>query len=821
MTQIRNIARTLIDSQGQTIDADDVVVVDPAVVDTRTAGADATGATDSRTVLNTIGNASGVDVRITPGTYRVNSDLTVANRLRFDNNAKLRPASGVTITLSGGFEADDFQHVFDLSLGGSVVVSNRAYTTPENYGAAGDGSTDDADAIQASFDSGASGTKLLSHYRCDSTITLPLLHQLDGVNTHTAILDFTQTTHASLTDGRCLTAEKSTLTDLGSLSANVVRGGTQMTFTSAPTLSVNDWLILWDGTEDSWAGFRPEYHSGECVRVASVSGSTVTIQGSFYDDYDSATVDVFKVNTPNSTNFSNFTVLGLSHPTESVFGITLQHLTSSKVDNVRSIGAARTAISLRNCYGLQLNNVEGRDDHVVGGIDYGLAIAHCQDLRVYGGVFSAGRHGQMTGGSGESGDVINRNIKFLGSSISTSGTLSAADCHGNSEFVTWDNCTIDGGINAAGDHIHIKSNTIRGTTRSGNGNVAINFYELRGCNITITDNYIEADKPATARGCVIDIAGNTNAISVDTVKGGMISIADNTFSYRGTENVLDGIRIYNRGYTGAERISVAFTGNTLEVKNDGVVIDHGIRMDVASGNPWEEVVIDSNAPFRSGFSLANTTAISYENVRITNNSMKKGYQALARGVRNLARMAGNTFEDFELYCGIIGDATTKTRYTSIVDNEFIDVSWRRVGATSLAASVALWRAEKGRFQNNTIFSKMKRILVDDSSGIAVGDVIIGRSSGATATIVKVESASTIVVRDTISGTFSTSELIDIVAKGGAGAGVATTSSAGPVYDSRSYADSFLGVDDLYRDHNVKIDLTGTYTSAITNDNTVI
>jgi hypothetical protein len=65
--------------------------------------------------------------------------------VNFSPGAKIKPASGVTVGLSLGYFAGDYQQVFDLSAGGSITVLKTAagYVTPPQFGAAADGVADD------------------------------------------------------------------------------------------------------------------------------------------------------------------------------------------------------------------------------------------------------------------------------------------------------------------------------------------------------------------------------------------------------------------------------------------------------------------------------------------------------------------------------------------------------------------------------------------------------------------------------------------------------------------------------------------------------
>lgn len=91
------------------------------------------GVKDARAALL----AADIDgpIILPPGTYAVASNLTIANKVMFLPGAKLKPASGVVVTLSGGLETQNKQQVFDESASGTVNVSGMQDVRPDWWGA--------------------------------------------------------------------------------------------------------------------------------------------------------------------------------------------------------------------------------------------------------------------------------------------------------------------------------------------------------------------------------------------------------------------------------------------------------------------------------------------------------------------------------------------------------------------------------------------------------------------------------------------------------------------------------------------------------------
>lgn len=103
-------------------------------------GATGDGVTNDRTFLNNSQtDYAGKTLWFPPGTYLVNSNLTLAGvDLAFAKGAKIKPALGVTITITGSVSAGAYQ-IFDLSVGGHVDLrgADIKATPIEWYGVVG------------------------------------------------------------------------------------------------------------------------------------------------------------------------------------------------------------------------------------------------------------------------------------------------------------------------------------------------------------------------------------------------------------------------------------------------------------------------------------------------------------------------------------------------------------------------------------------------------------------------------------------------------------------------------------------------------------
>ncbi len=121
-------------------------------------GAKGDGSTpDSTSIANAAAAvpSGGGDLQFPPGTYFINSNLTLSSNVRlvFSTGAMLKVAKGVTVTINGRLSAPVSQ-IFSLQDTG-VVNFGSTYQgeryLPQWWGAKGDGITDDSAAIQGAL----------------------------------------------------------------------------------------------------------------------------------------------------------------------------------------------------------------------------------------------------------------------------------------------------------------------------------------------------------------------------------------------------------------------------------------------------------------------------------------------------------------------------------------------------------------------------------------------------------------------------------------------------------------------------------------------
>ncbi|SMF88183.1 Pectate lyase superfamily protein [Paenibacillus uliginis N3/975] len=127
-------------------------------------GADPNGVTDSRSALNAaISDNSSDTIYIPKGVYLIGQNITILSnkKLIFDRNARLKPAAGIGMEINGTWDANPDDHIFDLSIGGSITGNCKIDEIyPEWFGAKGDGVADDLIPIKTAINLAVNSKKI-------------------------------------------------------------------------------------------------------------------------------------------------------------------------------------------------------------------------------------------------------------------------------------------------------------------------------------------------------------------------------------------------------------------------------------------------------------------------------------------------------------------------------------------------------------------------------------------------------------------------------------------------------------------------------------
>ena len=641
----------------------------------------------------------------------------------------------------------------------------------KDFGATGNGTTDDTAAIQLALNSGAkkiyapAGT-----YKILGTLTIPTGVCLDGDGPEQTIFDGSSTTYAALSSGRHIQTAEGSYTELPALSVSPSKGATTLTFVSAPSLQVNDVFLIYNPTDYSYSGWRSYYRAGEYLRVARVSGSVVTLQGTLADSYTTAAVSLYRYDGMTTCTLSNFKLIGLNDLSNPVFGLNLISGVDSLVDNVKVTNCSYTSISAQRCFNISLTNCTATENFAnsASGGEYGLTISNSHIVHVIGGYYASFRHGITTGGGTGIGRVTCRYVVINGAHVTGANGVQVMDFHGNTEYSTISNCTIDGGFAGGGDYILITGNQVRANT--ANGQVAMYMSEMRGLNITISNNIIENPNASTgnSRGAFIDFGGNNESIGTETYKGGTINILNNLMTWGLTATAdCASIKIVNRGYAASSPIGVMAKNNRMTMINDNVFAGFiNVSVVSATAAQWNVVNVSENSMGRGGIlSLNNSTAANYSaNYLYCHNNVSDGtsvYPIVATQVKELGSIKGNTVTNGEAY-GIlfsgVSDAN-RCKRVHIMNNTTFDNFISRTGSSTSNADIVCQNVSYAVVQSNAGGSFNEYLTVASNTSFQLGETITGGTSGSTAIIAFKRSTNEIMITTTGSGAFTVAETI--------------------------------------------------------------
>jgi hypothetical protein len=461
-----------------------------------------------------------------------------------------------------------------------------------DFGAVGDGVTDDTAAIQAAFTNSVGKTiyfpKSANGYVCKSTITIPIntsIYFEQG-----AFIDATSATAPKIFSaiGTGFGASIG-----GGLSSTVSKGSQSITFNSAPSLQPNDIIIIHNTAPGSWNPARPVYKQGEFLIVQSVSGNTINLTTQVIDTYVS-TCQVYKM-TPTTCHFENVKIIGnrsliVNSPTIQIqygYGITLK--------NVEIIDSSANAIYISDTLNFSCEQIRVRKTVVdTGSVEANGLVVHGQNGKIKDCMLMSYRHPlSITGG----GYVITRFVTadncFLGSMNQWACDLG----HGGIEYCGIENSQITSGALMSGQNNFLRNNTI--TARPDQLTI-IQFAEMRSINHEITNNKIFIENAIIAIECGVL---TLDAMTSNMIEDGTLRITNNEFV--DTKNTAKSvIVIKNQGSTTQNNVHI--TNNRYTGLN--TVVNYFANVTVVTGNRFEIIWIKDNYIENGNIGICETWA---------------------------------------------------------------------------------------------------------------------------------------------------------------------------------------------------------------------
>jgi len=537
----------------------------------------------------------------------------------------LYPRTAAEIT--AGITPTDFSF-----LAGNV----RRYGTVAD-GNGGGGGTNDAAALQNALNS---GHKLIwapdGTYRCDTSLTVPDGVTFKGYGSSVTIIDGTNVSAPdSGTQKGVLESVGAGLTSLGAPNTNPVILGRTLSFASAPSVAVRDVLIIHNATDFSWQGDRDIYREGEFCQVRDLSSSTINLVSSLYSGYTAANVLVHKVSGVTGA-IKQMKVI--APPSNDTSAIRIKHGINYTLTSLDLVGSDFTEILIDQCYNMQIDKIYAAHlQTAAGSVDYAIDVSNSQHIRITDSHLIGRRHAVTYSAKDATGGVPCRDVRTEHCILITTGTdITAANFHGNTEFCSYNDCAIDGGLDIAGDHNNVSDCIIRNGGLNGS---VVRFSEMKGWNHTFDNVELYSNGgSAAAAGAAIDLGGISADADSNTDRGGTltfrkIKIVDDTASTTAD----DLITIRNRG--SAQTYDVIFDG--IEIAVTDVTLGT-LFMDTVSGNSPRRIVIHDFDVDRGNIDINNAGNVDLFNVDIDTAKTSKDAINLAITVNDSLVRADNS-----------------------------------------------------------------------------------------------------------------------------------------------------------------------------------
>ena len=579
----------------------------------------------------------------------------------------------------------------------NVQAKLRETVSVKDFGAVGDGVTDDSDALELAFNRSNAvvdgGGKTYKVTRALSTFTVSNLKiqnlKIDSSSTTTTtpIIKFAGVRGSNIT-----------------VSSNIAVTATTITMASTSGLSAGQYIFV---GSNAFYSSGQNSKIGEIVKIYSVdSGTQVTLSNPTlyaYATADSAYVQ--PLTTVKNITLDNVSMVG--NPTAAVLGWAVatdvsENFSATNCEfrkyNYAAIRADRSVNTyIQNCRAY---------DALGAGYAYGFMMTFgCYNYVVDGCYGENLRHLITTGGT----DGVNVFAKCVNSTVMEAWS-SGLDAHCNTDYIDYSHNTIQlsartvtEGIIIQGGNFNCVSNIVK------NARYGIRYQSLtdgQAVSVVISNNVVDLKSPSTEFGIVVDASvGYTTQFNNVTITG----------------NTIQGSLLQNHivlWARGASIFNATVSGNSCEFSS----VSHSMFARAENGNKIERLTITGNV-FKaitpgSVIYLFGDATSTVGKVVVTGNSLTGGGRSIYLNYVNTAKISNNLLVDFALPSAYRIDSTS----TNISYDD--EGTWTPVVTASVTAPTnIMYTTQLGRWsrvgKNITAYCTVRFSSDDGGSGYPI------------------------------------------------------------------------------------------------------
>lgn len=498
----------------------------------------------------------------------------------------------------GLVELRDADEVYSAILSGDSIVT-RVYqiaASPLDYGAEGDGTTDDAVAVRAAITASTGVVDLLGfEFKCDTALIAK-----SGLSIINGTLDF-----SACTDDNWIEAH-GTLGSANLLTGNVAYAESVLPVTTVSGLAAGDLVNLYAA-----ADYIDGMDRGELCEILSIASLNLSLQSYIHDDYTTATSGAIKkLTTIDDFSLVSVTLLGAAGISGTTNGVSLRNCRRARLTNVSFQACDNTALVIDGCWDTLVEGCEWS-----GGV-YGVGIYDASqhttltDCR-FSGMTSSVEIGAAALNHASAAQGIPRNTEIIGgwmrSGVAT--TSSQVLTSQNSQHVVLDGIDVMqsgtsanlGFICANADLIIRNCRILRqgaGTPNAIAVSTVVPLRTSRNYSVAVTNNYIDTD----GAGIIYTAGaptGGAGVLAYLEILNNKVRVASTGVTITGGSSANNGnitqIQVRGNDIGGSLTITAAHTNITFDyvnVSDNRVSGTTAISHDVASR--FTDLVLDNN-----------------------------------------------------------------------------------------------------------------------------------------------------------------------------------------------------------------------------------